>query len=126
MKEYVVDLSGTSLKRLKLIFSPWNHSIAFINGIEVVSMPSKLFPSSAVPVLLGLVVEIPPHVAFETAYRANMGGPLVSPKNDSVWRIWIPDKPFLINVAVARSVASNARFIKHPDGESFKIAPNWL
>lgn len=126
LKEYVVDLSGTSSKRLSMTFSPSNGSIAFINGIEVVSLPNKQFPSSAMPVPLGPEVEIPPHVAFETAYRVNMGGPLLTPKNDSLWRTWEPDKPFLVIPASARNVTGNPRSIKYPDGVSVEIAPNWV
>lgn len=126
LRKYVVDLSGTSSKRLFLTLSPTSGSIAFLNGIEVVSLPNKQFPSSAMPVPLGPEVEIPPHLAFETAYRINMGGPLLTPKNDSLWRTWEPDKPFLVNPASARNVSGNPHSIKYPDGVSVEIAPNWV
>ncbi|XVE99503.1 hypothetical protein REPUB_Repub03eG0204500 [Reevesia pubescens] len=74
------------------------------------------FPSSLVPIPLGPEVEISKHVAFETAYRINMGGPLLTPKNNSMWRIWEPDQPYLVN----------PNLIKYPDGISVKIAPNWV
>ncbi|XP_015876950.3 receptor-like protein kinase THESEUS 1 [Ziziphus jujuba] len=125
-KEYAVDLSGTSSKRLSLALSPSNGSIAFINGIEVVSLPNKQFPSTAMPVPLGPEVEIPPHLALETAYRVNMGGPLLTPKNDPLWRTWEPDFPFLLNPASARNVSENPSLIKYPDGVSVEIAPNWV
>ncbi|KAI5659865.1 hypothetical protein M9H77_28658 [Catharanthus roseus] len=59
-------------------------------------------------------------------YRVNMGGPLLTPKNDTLWRIWKPDKPFLLNAAAARNVSKDPRSIKYPAGVSVEIAPNWV
>lgn len=126
VEEFVVELSGKSSKDLALKLSPWNGSIAFINGIEFVSVPNKQFPSSAVPIPLGTEVEFPPNVAFQTVYRVNMGGPLINPKNDSLWRTWVPDEPFLLNAASAKSVTSNPSSVKYPSGVSVEIAPNWV
>lgn len=125
-REYIVDLSGTRSKRLSLTLSPSNGSIAFISGIEVVSLPKNQFPSTAMPVPLGPAVEIPSHLAFETAYRVNMGGPLVTSKSDSLWRTWETDIPFLLNPASARNVTENPSLIKYLDGVSVEIAPNWV
>ncbi|GMY08617.1 receptor-like protein kinase THESEUS 1 isoform X1 [Fagus crenata] len=125
-KEYVIEVGGSSSEKLVLTLSPWNGSIAFINGIEVVSVPDGQFPTSAVPVPFGPAIEIPTHVAFETAYRINMGGPLLTPKNDSQWRIWEPDQYFLVNAATARNVTINPSLVKYLDGVSVEIAPNWV
>lgn len=125
-KEYAIEVGGSSSEKLVLTLSPFNGSIAFINGIEVVSMPGAQFPPSALPVPLGPAVEIPTHVAFETAYRINMGGPLLTPKNDSQWRIWEPDQSFLVNAATARNVVVNPSLVKYLDGVSVEIAPNWV
>lgn len=124
VKEYVIEVGGS--KKLELTFSPWNGSVAFINGIEVLAVPIQIFPSSLVPIPLGPEVEISKHVAFETAYRINMGGPLLTPKNDSMWRIWEPDLPYLVNAASARDVMVNPNLIKYPGGISAEIAPNWV
>lgn len=126
LKEYVVNLSGKGSKNVVLKLSPWNGSVAFINGIEVVSVPNKQFPSSALPIPIESEVEIPPNVAFETVYRVNMGGPLITPKNDSLWRTWEPDEPFLLNAASAKSVAGNPSSVKYLNGVSVEIAPNWV
>ena len=126
VKEYVVDLSGKSSKKLVLKLYPLNGSVAFINGIEVASVPNNQFPSTAVPIPLGTSVEIPSDIAFQTVYRVNMGGPLITPKNDSLWRTWEPDEPFLLNAASARNVTKNPSSIKYPDGVSVEIAPNWV
>ncbi|XP_058109807.1 receptor-like protein kinase THESEUS 1 isoform X2 [Magnolia sinica] len=125
MKEYVVDV-GSDLKTLSLTFSPLNGSIAFINGIEVVSVPVDQFPSIAAAVPVGPAIEISNQVAFETSHRINVGGPLLNSENDTLWRIWEPDQPFLVNVASARSVSVDPGLIKYPSGVSDRIAPNWV
>ncbi|KAK9019428.1 hypothetical protein V6N11_053952 [Hibiscus sabdariffa] len=124
VKEYVIEIRDSGSKSLELTFSPSNGSVAFVNGIEVVAVPNTIFPSGVLPVPLGPEVEIPKHVALETAYRVNMGGPLLTPKNDSMWRTWEPDQAYLINAASAKSVAVNPNLIKYTDGISAEIAPN--
>lgn len=124
LKEYVIQVDGSSSEKLVLTFSPLNGSIAFINGIEVISTPDGQFPSSAVPFPLRAAVEIPTHVAFETAYRINMGGPLLTSKDDPQWRIWETDQSFLVNVASAKNVTVDPASIKYLDGVSREIAPN--
>lgn len=127
VKEYVFEVDRTSSKKLVLTLSPRNGSISFINGIEVVSVPDGQFPSTKVmPVPLGPAVDVPKHLAFETAYRINMGGQHITPKNDSLWRTWDPDHAFLVNAAAARNVTANSSRIKYSDGVSVETAPNWV
>lgn len=126
VKEYVVEVGEISSKKLVLALSPWADSIAFINGIEVVSVPDGQFGYSAIPIPVGPEYVIPDHVALETMHRVNMGGPLLTPKNDTLWRMWKPDKPFLLNAAAARNVSKDPRLIKYPAGASVEIAPNWV
>ncbi|KAB1217953.1 Receptor-like protein kinase THESEUS 1 [Morella rubra] len=124
LKEYVMEVGGSSSEELELTLSPCTGSNAFINGLEAVSLPYGQFPSSALPIPLGPAVEIPAHVAFETAYRVNMGGPVITPKNDSQWRTWESDGFFLVNAASARNVTVNPSSIKYLSGVSTEIAPN--
>ncbi|XP_038689549.1 receptor-like protein kinase THESEUS 1 [Tripterygium wilfordii] len=127
IKEYALQVDETSSQQqLVLTLSPWESSIAFISAIEVVLMPKGLFPSIAETVPPGPEVEIPGNAAFETAHRVNMGGPLITPRNDSLWRTWEPDQAYLVNAAAARSVLSNPSSIKYPDGVSVETAPNWV
>ncbi|MBA0870846.1 hypothetical protein Goshw_017913 [Gossypium schwendimanii] len=121
MKEYVIEIGDSGLE---LTFSPSNGSVAFVNGIEVVALPDTNFPSGVVPVPFGPEVEIPKRVAFETVYRINMGGPVLTPKNDSMWRTWETDQAYLINAASANNVSVNPNLIKYIDGVSAEIAPN--
>ncbi|CAI9092470.1 OLC1v1027710C1 [Oldenlandia corymbosa var. corymbosa] len=127
LKEYVIEIGGSSSEKLVLTFSPWStSSVAFINGIEVVSVPDGQFDFSVIPIPSRPEFVIPTHVALETVYRINVGGSLLTPKNDSLGRIWIPDWPFLLNAASARNVSEDPRWIKYPAGASVEIAPNWV
>ncbi|KAI3937964.1 hypothetical protein MKX01_027891 [Papaver californicum] len=123
LKEYVINLRSHSLT---LTLSPSNHSVAFINGIELISLPDKQFPSSIVPIPLGPVIGIPTHAALETVYRLNMGGPLLPANYDPLWRTWVSDHAFLVNPSSARNVSLNPSTVKYPAGVSVNIAPNMV
>ncbi|KAJ0013960.1 hypothetical protein Pint_20487 [Pistacia integerrima] len=65
--------------------NPSNNSLAFINAIEVVSVPDQLITDDAILIspqekFQGLMWQ-----ALETVYRVNMGGPTVTPLNDNPW-----------------------------------------
>ncbi|PPS18250.1 hypothetical protein GOBAR_AA02332 [Gossypium barbadense] len=80
---------------LAIIFTPSENSFAFINALE----------------------------ALETVARVNMGGPMVSFKNDTLHRTWVPDQSFLIEKNLASTV-SNTRAVKYVDsGSTPEIAP---
>ncbi|XP_049355037.1 receptor-like protein kinase THESEUS 1 [Solanum verrucosum] len=127
LKEYVIEIGGSSSSGdLVLTLSPVSGSVAFINGIEVVSMPEGQFDFSAVPIPRGPGFVVPSSVALETAYRVNMGGPKLTPRNDTLWRMWNSDHTFLVNPASAQKVSTDPKSVKYPAGESVDIAPNWV
>ncbi|XP_068637210.1 receptor-like protein kinase THESEUS 1 [Aristolochia californica] len=123
--EFVIEVVSSSTA-LALTLTPLNGSVAFINGIEVVLVPDNQFPSSALSIPLGSTIQMSTHVGFETLFRVNMGGPLVTPENDTLWRTWQSDSPFLINLASAHSVSTSPSSIQYPYGTSVEIAPNWI
>ncbi|GER53106.1 kinase family protein [Striga asiatica] len=90
VKEYLVNVTS---EKLTLKFSPSRKSAAFVNAIELVSAPDDLIPDSASSVnsprgeFTGLDA-----LALEVLHRVNVGGPLVTPKNDTLWRTWLPDE----------------------------------
>ncbi|KAF3771783.1 putative receptor-like protein kinase [Nymphaea thermarum] len=89
-KEYSVVVNSDSLV---LSFVPLDNSVAFVNAIEVVSLPSGLISDDALTLnplnsYKGLA-----SVALETSFRLNMGGPVVSPATDS----WASDQDFLLH-----------------------------
>ncbi|XP_016435020.1 receptor-like protein kinase THESEUS 1 [Nicotiana tabacum] len=126
LKEYVVEIGGSSFENLVLTLTPASGSIAFINGIEVVSIPEGQFDFSVIPIPMGPGFVIPSSVALETAYRVNMGGPKLTPRNDTLWRIWNSDHSFLVHPSSARNVTKDPKTVKYPAGESVDIAPNWV
>ncbi|XP_031106139.1 probable receptor-like protein kinase At5g61350 [Ipomoea triloba] len=123
-KEYLVNISST---KFTLKFSPLKDSVAFINALEVVSAPDDLVPDSAAAVSpVGDFDGLPEH-AFEVSYRVNVGGPILSPKNDTLGRTWLPDSQFMTFPQGAKSVSVSPKTIKYPEGGATTlVAPNWV
>ncbi|KHN07113.1 Receptor-like protein kinase FERONIA [Glycine soja] len=111
-REYVVNVDGDS-ERLNLTFTPSQpNSYAFINGIEVLSMPSNLYYTSANDNGLKLVgtdtlFPIRTNTALETEYRIKVGGQGISPRNDTgLFRNWAGhDEDYLIKQKNPRNSA---------------------
>ncbi|KAK7304258.1 hypothetical protein VNO77_45125 [Canavalia gladiata] len=94
LKEYSLNITDS---QLVLTFTPSFSSFAFINAIEVLSIPAKVIPQD-----VGIVN---PQVddkdlwkkALETVARVNMGNQTVSPLDDTLWRLWVSDDTYLIH-----------------------------
>ncbi|XWS30903.1 hypothetical protein CRYUN_Cryun23aG0031300 [Craigia yunnanensis] len=87
---------------LVLIFTPTpsasNDTYAFINGIEIVSMPPNLYYTpSDVPVIgQSYGIPIDNYTALEMVYRLNVGGQSIPPMNDTgMFRLWSDDTDYL-------------------------------
>ncbi|KAH7677973.1 Non-specific serine/threonine protein kinase protein [Dioscorea alata] len=120
-KEYSVNIAHD---QLIISFAPLsNTSLAFVNAIEVVSVPNNLINDTAQTVNSRSDYQGLSEQAFETVYRINMGGPYVGPENDTLWRIWVPDKKFILNehFAVFKSYSGS---IFYEGGETREIAPD--
>ncbi|KAK9131643.1 hypothetical protein Scep_011171 [Stephania cephalantha] len=122
-KEYAINVTSDSLS---LNFIASNNSVTFVNGIEVVSIPDELFPDQAqdlAPVgpFSGLSGR-----ALETVYRLNMGGPLITPQNDTLGRTWENDEKYLHVNSSAKAVSVNPANIRYPTFVKPEIAPNWV
>ncbi|KVI03453.1 receptor-like protein kinase HERK 1 [Cynara cardunculus var. scolymus] len=112
VKEYSVNITSGDLE---ITFTPSGTSFAFLNGLEVVSVPDPLIADDATSVkpptnYRGLLNQ-----ALETVARVNMGGPIVTSRNDSLWRTWVPDRSFLKNPNLATN-KSNIPAVRYPDG----------
>ncbi|XP_031478159.2 receptor-like protein kinase HERK 1 [Nymphaea colorata] len=111
VKEYLVDVKSD---RLVLCFVPSMGSyLAFVNAIEVVSMPDSLVPE---------IVHMDGRLnydnflsnqALEIVHRINMGGPKITPLNDSLCRTWIPDDGYLKTVSSAESKYFGGPIVYH-------------
>ncbi|GMJ00020.1 ERULUS [Ca2+]cyt-associated protein kinase 1 [Hibiscus trionum] len=90
LKEYLVNAT----QRLSIVFKPKKGSFAFINALEIEGVPDELLSDSASSVPEGSTVNGLSDFALEVSYRLNMGGPTITPKNDKLARIWVPDVPY--------------------------------
>ncbi|MCL7050244.1 hypothetical protein MKW94_003566 [Papaver nudicaule] len=122
-KEYSVNVTSDSLT---LTFIPSNGSVAFVSGIEVVSVPDKLIPDQAMAVTPSRPVTGLSGLAFETVYRLNMGGPLLTPQNDTLGRTWENDEKYLHVNSSAVSVTVSPAALKYPVTLPQETAPNWV
>ncbi|PHT56966.1 hypothetical protein CQW23_05452 [Capsicum baccatum] len=98
-KEYVINVDETQL--LKITFSPSSpNSYAFVNGIEIVSMPTVLYIHGDVKMpgqIYNFNYDIDNNTALETLYRLNVGGNLVSSTGDTgMYRVWDSDEDFVV------------------------------
>ncbi|KAK1421131.1 hypothetical protein QVD17_23248 [Tagetes erecta] len=121
VKEYSLNITSDELV---ITFDPSPNSFAFINAIEVVSHPDELIPVSA------LTVELPKNHhnlithALETVARINMGNQTVYPDNDTSWRLWNSDGPFIIKQNNFVRFVTNLSAVNYTEnGPSVDIAP---
>ncbi|EEF27390.1 ATP binding protein, putative, partial [Ricinus communis] len=120
-KEYAVNVTSDTLT---ISFIPSNNSVTFVNGIEVVSVPDENFPDQAFSLNPRAPFGGLSELAFETVYRLNMGGPLITAQNDTIGRIWENDSKYLHVNSSAVNVSANPASIKYPPSVTTEIAPN--
>ncbi|GLT38196.1 hypothetical protein SLA2020_124600 [Shorea laevis] len=98
-KEYVVTVWDGQM--LNVTFTPSPDSFAFINAIEIVSMPSLLYlRGSEIPLVAaegGRSFNLDTTTALETMYRLNVGGKQIENKDDTgMYRTWHQDEDYLV------------------------------
>ena len=102
-REFCVNVG--SEKRFNITFTPSPDSYAFINGIEVVSMPSDLNYTAAGSRKVKFIGQEQPYLiednkAMETGYRVNVGGSAIPPARDTgMYRSWSDDENDYLVVA---------------------------
>ncbi|XP_047968123.1 receptor-like protein kinase FERONIA [Salvia hispanica] len=102
MMEFIVNIGATL--RLDLTFTPNPESSAFVNGIEIVSMPDKLYLSEE-----GVEIKyvdrsfyLDSNTALENLYRLDVGGAItIAIEEDSgptrgMFRRWSPDDDYVV------------------------------
>ncbi|KAI4324545.1 hypothetical protein MLD38_030025 [Melastoma candidum] len=103
LKEYSVNVVGETLN---LTFSPsknYAKTFAFVNGIEIVSMPDIYSTEDGTTMIVGQNAPfyIDNSTALETAYRLNVGGNDISPSHDTgMFRSWNDDSPYIFGAAI--------------------------
>ncbi|KAJ8511503.1 hypothetical protein OPV22_001937 [Ensete ventricosum] len=122
VKEFSLDITSDTLS---LTFAPTGSSpLAFVNAIEVVSVPDDLIGDTAKTVQpLGTYRGLSGQ-PLETMYRINMGGPRLLPNNDTLWRTWETDSKFLLASGLSQPVSYSGRIIRVPGGATQETAPD--
>ncbi|KGN45686.1 probable receptor-like protein kinase At5g24010 [Cucumis sativus] len=124
IKEFLIWV-GT--ETLEITFVPVKKSkFAFVNAIEVISAPKDLVADSAKYLSYehsgnvdGLSKE-----GREVLYRVNVGGPKVTPFNDSFWRTWVPDDEHFESNNGSKKVYTTGRIKYQEGGASREVCPD--
>lgn len=124
IKEYIVPVDSDELV---ISFVPSKGSkLGFVNAIEVISAPKGLISdlaqfvdSSGAVKFSGILKN-----ALETVYRVNVGGPKVTPFNDSLWRTWIRDDGFLESSNEVERAHFSGRIRYQSGRPSRQVAPD--
>ncbi|KAI0501872.1 hypothetical protein KFK09_016817 [Dendrobium nobile] len=120
LKEFLINATKD---RLSIHFYPMRNSAAFINAIEVVSAPDLLFTDSASSLFpIGELTGLSDY-AYHTVYRLNVGGSTLTSANDTLNRLWSPDRDYLFSKSTANAISVEAKVVEYPDGGSPLIAP---
>ncbi|KAE8685225.1 hypothetical protein F3Y22_tig00111099pilonHSYRG00024 [Hibiscus syriacus] len=127
VKEYVITVGNKQM--LDVTFAPMPDSFAFINGIEIVSMPENLYTGQTYGSLSLLdtdyFFELENTTALETAYRLNVGGSDILNVDDSgMFRTWNQDVDYIFGAAfgVTRPYQPNVT-IEYTEATPVYMAP---
>ncbi|XP_040987003.1 receptor-like protein kinase THESEUS 1 [Juglans microcarpa x Juglans regia] len=120
-KEYAINVTSDTLT---LTFVPSNNSVAFINAIEVVSIPDEVLPDQALALNPSTPFNGLSELALETVFRLNMGGPLLTAQNDTLGRVWENDVKYLHVNSSAENVSVSPANIMYPAAVTPETAPN--
>ncbi|KAK9924911.1 hypothetical protein M0R45_033252 [Rubus argutus] len=105
IREFCVNVETE--QSLNITFTPAKDAYAFINGIEIVSMPTGLYYIRS-PKFIGseTLYPIENNTAMEMVYRINIGGSPISPNGDTgMYRNWdAADEKYLDDVSREFSV----------------------
>uniref|UniRef100_A0A1J3GKH5 non-specific serine/threonine protein kinase n=1 Tax=Noccaea caerulescens TaxID=107243 RepID=A0A1J3GKH5_NOCCA len=127
IKEFIVNVDGGALN---LTFTPESkpsNAYAFVNGIEVTSMPDLYSSTDGTLVMVGspTAVNIDNTTALENVYRLNVGGNDISPSADTgLFRSWYDDQPYVFAAGLGIPETADPNMtIKYPTGTPEYIAP---
>ncbi|XVF17600.1 hypothetical protein REPUB_Repub10bG0137400 [Reevesia pubescens] len=95
MKEFILSIP---IGKLFIYFVPQGSSFAFVNAIEVFPAPPDFIYNKVTLIsqsgnnndYKGILSR-----ALQTVHRINVGGPTLTPENDTLLRTWLPDDSYL-------------------------------
>ncbi|KAJ4725907.1 putative Receptor-like kinase [Melia azedarach] len=120
VKEFSVNVTSD---KLDITFAPSKNSFAFLNALEVISVPDQLITDDASTISTSGKFQSLVWQALETVHRVNMGGPKITFENDTLWRTWVPDGSFLVQKNLAKTVSNIPAVTYVPGGATKEIAP---
>jgi serine/threonine protein kinase len=114
VKEFYMEVGNKP--SLEVTFSPSPNSYAFINGIEIISVPVNYYVkgTNKQPANVGQrnPFFLDNSTAMETLYRLNVGGNDVNRANDSgMFRLWVQDDDYILSNTLGKT----------PDGKDIPI-----
>ncbi|KAK8653678.1 hypothetical protein V6N13_127667 [Hibiscus sabdariffa] len=93
IKEFILSIP---IGEFSIHLVPQGSSFAFVNAIEVFPAPPDFINDEHSNDQKGILPQ-----ALHTIHRINVGGPTLTPENDTLLRTWLPDDPYLYNVHTA-------------------------
>ncbi|CAI8609322.1 unnamed protein product [Vicia faba] len=123
IKEYFVKIIR---KRFKIIFTPQNSSFAFVNAIELFTLPIHFIPdlvarfsylSSTGRGLSTYTGDLLSR-ALETKHRLNVGGETVTRLTDDLSRNWLPDDNYITTPQNAKNISFSGNIKRTANDES--------
>lgn len=126
IKEYAIPVVGETLN---ITFSPMNvsNAYAFVNGIEVMSMPDIYKNTDGDLMIVGQnsPFYIDNTTALENVYRLNVGGKDISPSGDTgLFRSWYDDQPYIFGAALGVPVTIGSNMtVRYPNNIPSYVAP---
>ncbi|PIN26794.1 Non-specific serine/threonine protein kinase [Handroanthus impetiginosus] len=115
-KEFIINVQEN--QRLKVTFIPNTNSSAFINGIELVSLPDHLyFRGDHMPIkFVDRLFYLTNDSALENLYRLNVGGNDVEIQDDSrMFRAWSQDDDYILGADFGYTPHAEDLPIKYTD-----------
>ncbi|XP_057475904.1 receptor-like protein kinase FERONIA [Actinidia eriantha] len=127
VREYLVNVPDETLD---ITFKPSSNtpnSYAFVNGIEIVSMPDIYNTADGTSMVVGQTTAfyIDNTTALENVYRLNVGGNDISPSGDTgLFRAWYDDSPYIFGAAYGVTLTTSPNMtIQYPSGMPTYVAP---
>ncbi|CAO2815013.1 unnamed protein product [Amaranthus hypochondriacus] len=119
-KEYLIHVKS---QRFNIKFEPQKNSAAFINALEVSTAPEKLIGETGQKLYPVGQFDGLNQKSFQTVYRVNVGGDLITSENDTLGRMWVPDEEYLKTKNMAKNVNVQTNVIKYPELVPSYMAP---
>ncbi|XP_019155005.1 PREDICTED: probable receptor-like protein kinase At5g24010 [Ipomoea nil] len=124
IKEFLVSVKTGWKLRIDFIPSQ-ESSFAFVNAIEAFPAPETSIPPDASAVNDSMNIYNLSSNALHVIYRINVGGPVITPKNDSWWRNWETDNDYLLSPN--SEITNGTGGPKYPNGGATQFdAPGYV